>query len=287
MWSNSCRGPAGRLWSPGIVLASFALLLLVPSPGPSAASVELPDSLGQWYKPVNKRQVWLHTMFAMRRELQAVREYAAAGDRRLAAKWSDRLAKHYRSLSQMVPEWQDETEPELLDALQAAVAAGRARGAERAAKRLANSCRACHRQYQALAALRYRWPKFDSIRLSDGQGGERSYADGMQDLSGILNRIKIAADDGRWQAAGEALASLEGELHLLGEGCVACHRDHQPRERILGAQLGGTLAQLEAALQAQDAKTTGRRLGQMGVQTCARCHGVHRLLSGAQRFLFE
>ena len=34
----------------------------------------LPESLARWYKPENKRQVWLHTMFAMRRELQAVRE---------------------------------------------------------------------------------------------------------------------------------------------------------------------------------------------------------------------
>ena len=37
-----------------------------------------PTSLAQWYKPANKRQVWLHNMFKLRRELQAVVEYASS-----------------------------------------------------------------------------------------------------------------------------------------------------------------------------------------------------------------
>ena len=39
-----------------------------------------PESLKQWYKPDNKRQVWLHTMFRLRREMQAINEYADQKD---------------------------------------------------------------------------------------------------------------------------------------------------------------------------------------------------------------
>lgn len=39
-----------------------------------------PSSLSQWYKPENKRQVWLHNMFKLRREMQAVEFYAQNQD---------------------------------------------------------------------------------------------------------------------------------------------------------------------------------------------------------------
>ena len=268
--------------------ALLSLLLALLSATALAGELQtLPDSLGQWYKPANKRQVWLHTMFAMRRELQAVREYTAAGENELAARWVGKLAKHYRSLERMVPEWQDETETELIDALQKAVSANDPRAIERTARRVANNCRACHRQFQALAALRYRWPHFDSLAVPDGQGGQLPYDDFMQRLSGTLNRVKIAADDGRWEAAKDSLASLGVQLHRLGRGCVECHKDPQPRERILGKRMDATLDQLLVTLQGRDARGAGRRLGEMAVQTCARCHGVHRLITTTQRFLFD
>ncbi len=283
MWSSRPGRRVGPAWS-GIL----SLLLTVWLSGAAGASNSaLPDSLGQWYKPQNKRQVWLHTMFAMRRELQAVREYAAAGDAAGMSRWAEKLSRHYRRLAEMVPEWRDEADVSLLDDLNRQVAAADFAAVRRAAERLENDCRACHREYQALAALRYRWPRFSELRIDDGHGATQDYRGHMESLSATLNRIKIASEDARWQAARAAYGELRSQLDRLADNCQVCHRDEAPRERVLGADTTETLQQLDQALQAQDANGTGRRLGKAAVQVCARCHGVHRMLSEIQRHLFE
>lgn len=263
------------------------LVTLLAIPLVAGAADPLPESLGQWYKPLNKRQVWLHTMFAMRRELQAVREYAELQDGPRMAQWAQRLARHYEKLPQMVPEWRDETDPTLVTQLLAQVQTGDYEDTLRATEHLERDCRSCHRQYQALTALRYRWPRFDALYVPDGMGGERAYADHMEALSITLNRVKIALEDDRWGPAEESLGELRIQLHGLGEGCQECHQEAATRERILGAASTATLNELGQALSTRDPKTSGRLLGEAAVQICARCHGVHRLLTDVQRHLFD
>ena len=70
-----------------------------------------PASLEEWYKPANKRQVWLHTMFRLRREMQAIAEYAkqnepAANNQVVMQKWIKRLQQDYNKIADMVPEWE-------------------------------------------------------------------------------------------------------------------------------------------------------------------------------------
>ena len=283
MWSSRPGRHTGPAW-PGVL---FLLVGIWLGGAACAAAPAVPDSLGQWYKPQNKRQVWLHTMFAMRRELQAVREYAAAGDAERMTRWAERLAAHYRKLTEMVPEWRDETDASLLDELNREVAAADFAAVDRAADRLENDCRSCHREYQALAALRYRWPRFSELQIDDGHGGTHVYGDHMEILSRTLNRIKIASEDDRWKAATQAHGDLRGQLDRLGENCQVCHKDDAPRERILGADTTATLQQLDQALLARDRRAVGRRLGEAAVKACARCHSVHRMLSEIQRHLFE
>lgn len=266
------------------ILITLALVGLSPA---RAAENLVPDSLGQWYKPQAKRQIWLHTMFAMRRELQAVREYAEQKDGPHMAKWAQRLADHYRQLPEMVPEWREETVPEQMHKLLTRAEAGEFTATLRAADGLKRNCRACHRKFQAMAALKHRWPKFDRLRVPDKQGGSHTYAETMQALSRSVNRIKIASEDQRWSVAGQALGDLRTQLDTLGQGCETCHKDAAPRERILGAGTEATLAQLDQALTDRDIKTTGHQLGTAAVQVCARCHGVHRLLSDIRDELFD
>jgi len=272
----------------GRLIATFAAaagLLLAAS---AAAQPPLPESLGLWYKPQAERQVWLHTMFAMRRELQAVREYAQQKDAPRLAKWTERLVAHYRRLPEMVPEWAEELELALADQLAASVAQGDFDATGRAADRLERDCRSCHRQYQALAALKYRWPRFADLKVVDETGKAQGYADHMERLSTSVNRIKIASEDDRWDAAHEALDALRGQLDALGGSCRSCHADDpEPHRRILGPATEATLEQLHDALAARDARTAGRHLGQAAVQVCARCHGVHRLLTDLQRELLD
>jgi len=282
MWSSERRGRLRRRRRGALAI----LLGLWALAGAGLAETATPDSLGQWYKPANQRQVWLHAMFALRREAQAVREYAEQGDGERLAKWAGRLARNYQGLPEMVPEWRDQIDTALAEQLGLLAAAGDFPGTLRALTRLERDCRGCHREHQALAALRFRWPRFGDLHVDDGEGGSRAYPEQMERLSVAVNRIKIASEDGRWEAAQASLSELHGQLDALGEGCRTCHEEEAPRERILGADTRATLARLQEALAAEDSEAAARQLGEAAVQTCARCHGVHRLLAGVQRQLF-
>ncbi|MET0068505.1 MAG: hypothetical protein ABW096_00595 [Candidatus Thiodiazotropha sp.] len=247
----------------------------------------LPESLGQWYKPVNKRQVWLHTMFVLRRELQAIDDYAAEEEPELARKWGDRFVEHLRRLPEMVPEWEDGVELGEALRLESALRAADFKTVRSAVSRLRRNCRNCHREYRALAALKYRSPDFSRIEIADAEGEVKDYGGYMESLSNIVNRIKIASEDQRWSRAAEASARLRDALHGLGQSCESCHKDDLPRQRILGEASERTLDELEQALVERQTKTTGRKLGEAAVVICARCHGIHRTMSDARNFLFE
>ncbi len=273
-------------------LVGIFTLLLTSQNSPSAAQEErvvtlLPDSLSQWYKPDNKRQVWLHTMFALRRELQAIDEYAAEQDLMLTKKWSDKFVEHFRKLPEMVPEWRDEVELGEATRLETAARSGDFKTVTSAVSRLQRNCRNCHREYRALAALRYRSPDFSHIEIADEQGILKDYGTHMDALSRTVNRIKIASEDKQWARAAKASRQLRGQLYRLGESCESCHKDELPRQRILGDASSRTLDELDEALTRQQPKSTGKKLGEAAVIICARCHGVHRTLGDTRSFLFD
>lgn len=264
-----------------LMVTCFLFLAAQPAAraDPSEARWEIPDSLAAWYKPQNKRQVWLHTMFALRRELQAVEEYAASGDRVRTAAWAGRFAEHYFKIKEMVPEWADELDLDALADLQGAAASGDLEGVAAVRRPLVRTCKRCHQEFRALVAARFRAPDFSALTVSDKEGRERGFAEHMDLLSRSVNRINIASEDARWEAAGEALTVLRAELALLGETCSSCHSDDPPRERILGAISQAGLDQVARGIEDEDPKQVGGALGHAAVDVCARCHGVHRLLS--------
>ncbi|MES9976927.1 hypothetical protein [Candidatus Thiodiazotropha sp. LNASS1] len=273
-------------------LVGIFTLLLTSQNSPSVAQEErnvtlLPDSLSQWYKPENKRQVWLHTMFALRRELQAIDEYAAEQDLMLTKKWSGKFVEHFRKLPDMVPEWRDEVELDEATRLETAARLGDFKTVTSAVSRLQRNCRNCHREYRALAALRYRSPDFSHIQIADEQGILKDYGTHMDALSRTVNRIKIASEDKQWARAAKASQQLRGQLYRLGESCGSCHKDELPRLRILGDASSRTLDELDEALTRQQPKSTGKKLGEAAVIICARCHGVHRTLGDTRSFLFD
>ncbi|MES9826293.1 MAG: cytochrome c [Candidatus Thiodiazotropha endolucinida] len=273
-------------------LVGIFTLLLTSQNSPSVAQEErnvtlLPDSLSQWYKPENKRQVWLHTMFALRRELQAIDEYAAEQELMLTKKWSDKFVQHFRKLPEMVPEWRDEVELDEATRLETAARSGDFKTVTSAVSRLQRNCRNCHREYRALAALRYRSPDFSHIEIADEQGILKDYGTHMDGLSRTVNRIKIASEDKQWARAAKASQQLRGQLYRLGESCESCHNDELPRQRILGDASKRILDELDEALTRQQPKSTGKKLGEAAVIICARCHGVHRTIGDTRSFLFD
>ncbi len=268
-----------------LLLAAFLAPVALPA-GEEERTLTLhlpPTSLGQWYRPANEHDVWLHLMFSLRRDMQAVSEYSALEKPDLLRRWLDRLEKDYRRIGKLVPEWQDELELELFPKMRKA---GSPEELGRLQRKLARSCEGCHREYRLVATLRYRAPDFDAVKVESSESlEEEEYGRVMQRLVMLVNRIKIATADGRWPVAGEALEQLQTRLQDLGGSCGACHKDEASRERILGGAAEEALQQLAAGLEKKDSRTVGRYLGEFAVASCARCHAIHRPLAQLRQLL--
>ena len=247
-----------------------------------------PPSLGQWYRPQNKRDVWLHTMFRLRREMQAVSEYMALQEPSLVRQWLDRLQKDYLGIGKMIPEWRDELETDLLEQMQQLAKDGQWEKLARKQRKLGKSCQSCHREYKLTAALIYRAPDFSSVRVeSEETLDEEPYDVVMRRMSLLLNRLKIASEDQRWQAGLDAQEQLRQRLADLKHSCAACHKQQGAVERILGSGVNQLLQQISAGLQRQDSKQVGRYMGELAVAVCADCHAIHRMQSDVRKLLIS
>lgn len=236
-----------------------------------------PESLAQWYPPANQRQVWLHTMFSLRRSMQAVGEYNALGEAKLTAHWAERLVKDYKRLAEMVPEWKGEIELVQADRLLAAATKGDQNGVSSALRRIGTSCRSCHNEYRPMVTLLYRTPDYHTATVeSSATLEELTYPQAMEDLGTLMNRVKIAMEDGRQDAAREAGTAFIAGVRDLSNSCGSCHKDAAPRERIFGPAIQQALATLEQGVAQNNRKTTDEALGTLGAYTCGRCHSIHK-----------
>ncbi len=237
-----------------------------------------PDSLQQWYKPVNKRQVWLHTMFRLRRALQAIEDYAEKQDMTGMHKWMQQLEKDYTSLAEMVPEWNERVDRQLVSELAQAINSGDINQSRTLTRNLRKNCVSCHDDYQPLVAAMYRSPDYDHIKLADENNSTLSFHKAMEALSISINRILIAMDDNVQASAIQASLALNQQLDQLATSCNQCHKDTYPTERILGKATQQTLQQIDMAIKSGQDKDTKKLLGDIGVTVCSRCHNIHRTL---------
>jgi len=245
-----------------------------------------PVALAQWYKPENKRQVWLHNMFKLRRELQAVEHYAQSEDAKHLNKWSLRLKEHYLKIADMVPQWQDKLSIPTIEHLQESSENKLYQAVLHDVKKLKANCNACHDDYQAITALTYRTPDFSGITIEDASGDnfdEVSYVDHMKTLTQQVNQIKIASEDGQTDLALTSLHDLNKGMESLGDTCVSCHK--KQRNMYPSDEMKKTLASLQVSITSGTLKQQGRDLGALAVQACATCHGTHRLAFGAKQKL--
>ena len=243
-----------------------------------------PVSLEQWYKPANKRQVWLHTMFRLRREMQAIAEYAeqngpAANNQVAMQKWIKRLDKDYNKIAEMVPEWEKEIKPKLLPELEMFAEKGDMYRVGKTLKMIKRTCDDCHTYYQPLVTATYRSPHYDDIKLKDINGKTQSFEDNMEVLSESVNRVLIALDDGFKSVALQASQNLSEQLQNLGDSCNSCHKDDEyPRERILGKTTQQRFATLQNNISEGRVKDSQKLMGEIAVTVCARCHNTHRIV---------
>ncbi len=233
-----------------------------------------PESLAQWYKPKNKRNVWHHNMFKLRREIQAVSEYMQANDQPHTEKWALELVKHYRKIAKMVPEWKDELELEAADKIEAAAKKGEFSKLKKSLKKMQQSCKGCHSDYRAQVAAIYRAPDFAKVHVQR-KGDEISYLKFMKILMRDVNRIKIASSDGNKEKAQQALIAVRKGITILRSSCANCHKTSKAKDYYLGTETDTLMDELKLAI---EKGKSGRKLGEFAVKACAYCHGSHRIV---------
>jgi len=264
------------LWSFSIQAEELTITLKKP-----------PAELAQWYKPANKRQVWLHTMFRLRREMLAMNDYAAKGQQADLEKWTEKFVKDYQSIAEMVPQWDEYLYLDKLEVLKKSVKTQDYSSISSNLKKIGKSCMHCHDDYQTVATLMFRSPDFNDRIISEGFSGEKiAYDELMIQLSDSVNRINIAIKDGYFSDAEKVIAPLEQQLKHLSTSCVDCHKnDEVPVQRIMNAS-NSLIPELAEQLELKEQKNSGRKLGEFAVKVCARCHSIHRLSSDLQ-LLFD
>lgn len=266
-----------------LALILAGVTLYQPQAAPDTQE-KLPASLAQWYKPENKRQVWLHTMFKLRESMHAVSLYSAREDVDNTRQWATKLHTSYSKLGEMVPEWQGLLSPMAADALLAAAEQGDFSSIKQQVRRLNRSCDSCHTKWQPLTSALYRSPDYSQVEIVDGTSGERQhFPEAMTEIAESLGLLKIGRIDNDMTMAKDATAKLSQQLATLGQSCSNCHRDDRPKERILGQATTDTLKALSDSFTADhDPKVSGKHLGNLGYTVCGRCHSIHRNL-GALR----
>jgi cytochrome c556 len=230
-----------------------------------------PREIAQWYKPQNKRQVWLHNMFKLRREMQAVRYYAEREDDLHLTQWLTKLNQHYRKIAEMVPTWNNKLDVSLMDVMKTAANSQDFNLVIAQLDQLTKNCQSCHDDYRSITATMYRAPDFSKIKLANQQSLNQQ----MIKLSEQVNMIKIAITDGFDTTALSAFNELKLSMSALATGCDSCHSNS--KKEFPNTKLKATLAKLEQALQSGTAKEQGQQLGTLAVEACANCHANHRL----------
>lgn len=230
-----------------------------------------PESLAQWYMPENKRQVWLHNMFKLRREMQAIRFYSDNADSEHLEKWAKRFSEHYLEIGEMVPEWTKKLNMEALTHLKKSIKANQYKDVAIALDELNENCESCHTDFRSIVATMYRAPDFSSMKISESI----TYKSHMEKLTQQVNQIKISSEDGMKDAALSSLMDLKKGMSVLGKTCSTCH---EKDTRIYPDDImNNTISALEQSLKTGTPKQQGKELGTLAVLACARCHGTHRI----------
>jgi cytochrome c556 len=238
-----------------------------------------PSSLAKWYKPENKRQVWLHNMFKLRRELQAVELYAKNQNTELMKKWLSELSDHYLKIAEMVPEWQKKVDKELLTNIKTHAQNENFDLVLGDISKLQSNCDSCHTDYRAITAMLYRSPNFENIMLSNNIDFDKH----MKTLGRQVNQIKIATTDKQLDTALSALTKLSENMDLLGNSCKNCHKNN---EKIYpDPTIKQSLVELQFQLTDGTTIEQGKALGTLAVLACASCHGTHRISSDTKNLI--
>jgi cytochrome c556/outer membrane murein-binding lipoprotein Lpp len=235
-----------------------------------------PASLDNFFPPAAEAPVYLLEMFALAAPLEGMGVDLQSGDMAGVQSNYQAFKAKYQEVAQMVPEWTERFPMEPVDALGQAVEGGDPAQIGAAMGQVGQLCGSCHALFMMKAQLKYHWPDFEAITLTDPVAEESvSWHEYMTRMAGAFSAIANELQQGQLDNARSNFQAFSARFQNLTTGCDSCHTT--PRAYFVDQTMQDTVTQLGQALQSEspDPQTIQQLSGAIGNESCMKCHLVH------------
>lgn len=247
-----------------------------PDKQPSYAITKPPQSMDQYYPPKSEAPVYLLGMFELEGAFSGIMANMQQGNFEAAQGAYQGFLAKYKEFSEMVPEWKDYFDIELVEALGKALQSGNPEQIQQAMGGVGQGCGSCHNDNMLGTWYRYSWKNFHEISVQDPVSGkEAGLKDYMYMVAGDFGGIGGALQQGQTEGARMAYQSLNSRMEGLKKVCEDCHETE--RRYYVSEDVMDILATMGAELTKEKPNPAkiGELSGQLGMVSCRGCHLVH------------
>lgn len=259
------------------IASAFMLGLAVSRPIHDPDNViTLPPSLATYYPPLSDSPSYYYAMLQVGQTFSGIMVDAMEGDVEYARQSIDSLKTQFAALGRMVPEWKQHFDNARFEVLESALAGGQPHELVKAMDTFAETCNACHHQYMAPVALKFRWTKSPDFPVTDPIiNQELTYSAFKQALEGSMTGIGLDLKQGQTDRAKMHLGQFRQRMKALSQACFECHTSD--REYYVDESIFKHIDNLETVLSAEtiDENKFGVLMTRIGTESCEACHQVH------------
>ena len=169
----------------------------------------LPASLDNYFPPKAQAPIWLIEMFALASPLESIEVDLQQGDIAGAKANYTAFKTQYAKMAEMVPEWKARFPMAPVEALGKALESGDPKQVGPAMGQVGQVCGSCHLANQTKAFVKYHWPDFEALKLTDPVSKESvAWVDYMRAMAGAFTGISNDLQQGQVDNAREELRCL-------------------------------------------------------------------------------
>ncbi len=247
-----------------------------PDKRPSYSITKPPQSMDQYYPPQSQAPVYLLQMFELEGAFSGIMANMQQGNFEAAQGAYQGFLAKYKELSEMVPEWKDYFDMELVEALGEALQSGDPGRIQQTMGGVGQTCGSCHRDNMLGTWYRYAWKDFHEISVQDPVSQQEvGWKDYMYMVAGDFGGIGGALQQGQAEGARMAYQSLSSRMEGLKKACENCHESE--RLYYVSEDVMEILDTMGAELTKEKPNPAqiGELSGQLGMVSCRGCHLVH------------
>ncbi len=247
-----------------------------PDGRPSYTITKPPESMDQYYPPNTEAPIYLLEMFELEGAFSGVIANMQQGNFEAAQGAYQGFLAKYKELSEMVPEWKDYFDIEMVEALGKALQSGDPGQIQKAMGGVGETCGSCHKDNILGAWYRYSWKDFHEISVKDPLSGkEVGLKDYMHMLAGDFGGIGGALQQRQVEGARKAYQGFSSRMEGLTKVCENCHeteRLYYVSEDVMDMLVA---IGVELTNEKPNPAQIGELSGQIGGASCRGCHLVH------------